>query len=296
MQEKRTRRAIVQRRTICVQQGLGKAESFDPSQRKEDSDMNFQNVNSLNMNLNKLSGNLLPMTDRGSSFTLFWKLYGIFVTVIQLLMTIVLICGCIHVSRSRFVHDGMIVLSTTGEVMFMTIQIHVRQDLVRQLIRRFNSILQDVDENLRNIVRRMFKATQVPLAFYAIAGAISAILWTTLPLLTFEKKSVYWNEDYKIPSFFPNEPYSRRTFILCYLLLASTSVYRFLRKVSVDVYMIHLVLLLTAQYRYIRVKTAMIFREGTEQEHVQEKSSSEVNRTQERKMIELCRYHNAVIE
>jgi len=60
--------------------------------------------------------------------------------------------------------------------------------------------------------------------------------------------------------------------------------------------MIHLVLLLTAQYRYIRVKTAMMFREETEQEHVQEKSSSEVNRTQERKMIELCRYHNAVIE
>jgi len=123
--------------------------------------MNFQNVNSLNVNLNKLSGNLLPMTDRGSSFTLFWKLYGIFVTVIQLLMTIVLICGCIHVSRSRFVHDSMIVLSTTAEVMFMTMQIHVRRDLVYQLIRRFNSILQDVDENLRNIVRRTFKATQV---------------------------------------------------------------------------------------------------------------------------------------
>jgi len=56
--------------------------------------MDFENINSLNMRLNQLSGNLLLMTDRGSPVTLFWKLYGMFMTVIHLLIMIVLICSC----------------------------------------------------------------------------------------------------------------------------------------------------------------------------------------------------------
>jgi len=258
--------------------------------------MNFQNAYPLNMKLNKLSGNLFPMTDHGSSFTLFWKLYGIFVTVTQLLMIVVLICGCAHVSRSKLIQNNMMTLSTYGEIIFMITHFHVRRNLVRQLIRRLNGILHTADENLRNIVTKTLRSSQMPLAFYAIAGVISMILWCFLPLLILEKRNVYWNVDFKIPSFFPNEPHSRRTFILCNLFLASTGVYRFLKKVAVDTYMIYLVLLMTAQYRYIKLKTAMMFRMGNEQEHVQEKNSSEINRTQERKMIELCHYHNAVIE
>jgi len=61
--------------------------------------------------------------------------------------------------------------------------------------------------------------------------------------------------------------------------------------------MIHLMLLMTAQYRYIGVKIAIIFREETgRNEDLQERGSSEVNWMQEREMIELRRYHNAMIE
>jgi len=260
--------------------------------------MDFQNVNPLNMKLNKLSGNLLPMTDRDSSFTLFWKLYGVFVTVIELLMMIVLICGCVHVSRRKFLYDGMIFLSATVEIIFMITQIHVRRHLVRQLIRKLSGILYAADENLRNIVTKTLRPIQIPLAFYALAGVISTIVWCSLPVLTLEKKSVYWNEDYKMPSFFPNEPHLQRTFILYNLFEMFTSVCLFLKKVAVDVYMIHLVLLMTAQYRYIRLKTTMIFRDKTEDGNkvLQERCSSELNWMQEKKMIELCHYHNVVIE
>jgi len=260
--------------------------------------MDFQNVNTLNMKLNKFSGNLLPMTDCGSPFTLFWRLYGMFVTMIHSIMMIVLICGCTHVSTKRILYDGMICLLPNMEIMFMITQIHVRQDLVHQLIRRLNGILYAADENLKNIVMRTLRPSHVPLAFYAIAGVMSVILWCFLPLLTLEKKNVYWNEDYKMPSFFPNEPHSRRTFILCNLFLTLTNVYLFLKKVGVDVYMIHLVLLMTAQYRYIGMKITMIFREETEHgnQDLQEKCLSVINRMQEREIIELCHYHNAVLE
>jgi len=258
--------------------------------------MDFQNAFLLNMKLNKLSGNLLPMTDHGSSFTPFWKLHAGFVMIIQLLTIIVLICGCAHVSRSKLTQNGMIVLSTSGEIIFMITQIHVRRDLVRQIIRRLNDILHIADENLKNIVMRTLRPIQVPLVFYATAGVMSTTMWYFSAFLDSEEKSVYWNEDYTMPSFFPNEPHSQRTFVLSNLFLTVGGVYIVLKKVGVDVYMIYLVLLMTAQYRYIRLKTVMMFRERTEQAHVIEKSSSEVNRTLERKIIELCRYQNAVIE
>jgi len=258
--------------------------------------MDFQNVNSLNVKLNKLSGNLLPLTTHGSSFTFFWKLHGGFVIVTQLLMAIVLICGCAHMSRCKFIQNGMICLSTFGQVIFMITQIHVRRDLVRQLIRRLNDILHTADKDLKNIVTRTVRPTQVPLVFYAIVGTISSMIWCFLPVLTLEKKSVYWNEDYTMPSFFPNEPHSWRMFVLSNLFLTLSGVYIFLKKVSIDVYMIHLVLLMTAQYRYIRVKAAMIFQEEYEYENAQGKCSSEANRKQEKEMRELCRYHNTINE
>jgi hypothetical protein len=257
-----------------------------------------QNVNPLNVKLNKLSGNLLPMTDHDSSFTLLWKLYGVFMNIIELLMMIVLICGCAHVSKGKILHDGMIFLSNTMEIIFIITQIHVRRDLVRQLICKLNDILHAADENLRNIVTRTLRPIQIPLAFYTIAGVISSMIWCFLPVLTLEKKSVYWNEDYKMPSFFPNEPHLQRTFILYNLFLMFTGGYTVLKKVALDVYIIHLVLLMTAQYRYIRVKTAMILRDRTEvgNENIQERCSSAINWMQERKMIELCHYHNVVIQ
>jgi len=256
--------------------------------------MDFQNANPLNMKLNKLSGNFLPMTDRGSSFTLFWKLHGQIVTITQLMKMIVLICGCAHLSRNKLIQNSMLYLATSGEMIFMITQIHVRRDLVRQLIRRLNGILRTADDNLKNIVTKMLRSVQIPLIFYTIVGVISTIMWYSSPFLNSEEKSIYWNKDYVMPSFFPNEPHSRKTFILCNLFLTSTGTYAFLKKVAVDVYMIYLVLLMTAQYRYIKLKSAMMFR--NEQEHAQGKSSSKVNRTHEREMIELCHYHHAIIE
>jgi len=256
--------------------------------------MDFQNANPLNVKLNKLSGNLLPMTDHGWSFTFFWKLYGGFVTVIQLLKIIVLIGGCAHVSRSKLIQNGMIYLVISGEMIFMITQIHVRRDLVHQLIRRLNGILRTADENFKNIVTKTMQSVQIPLIFYATTGPISTIVWHSSPFLNSEEKSVYWNKDYVMPSFFPNEPHSRRTFILYNLFLTFASACTFLKKVAVDVYMIYLVLLMTAQYRYIRLKIAMMFR--NEQKHTQRKSSLKVNRTHEREIIELCHYHNAIIK
>jgi len=78
-----------------------------------------------------------------------------------------------------------------------------------------------------------------------------------------------------------------------------SAVYMFLQKVGVDVYMIHLVLMTTAQYRYIAMKIAMIFQANDEnnKEHSSElNQKSELNQRQEREFKVLCRHHNSVIQ
>ncbi|EZA61770.1 ObirOr5-A3 [Ooceraea biroi] len=257
--------------------------------------MDFQNVNPLNIRLNKLSGNLLPMTDRDSSFTLLWKLYGVFVTVTELLLTVVLIPGCIYVSRKKLMQDGLICLATTGEMAFMIVRIHKCRDLVRQLIRRLNGIMYVADKNMRNIVTKTLKPTQVPLMFYTAAGMMSTITWCCLPFVLIFEKSVFWNEDYKMPAFFPKQPFSLKIFILNNLFIMLGCIYMILKKIAADVYMIHLVLLMTAQYQYIAMRLTMIFHEQNEHGDTKKKRLSEINQKQEREMMALCRHHNAVI-
>lgn len=261
--------------------------------------MDFENVNPLNVRLNKLSGNLLPTTEHGSSFTLFWRLYGVFVTLVELLLAIVLISGCVYVSRQKLMQDGLICLATTGEMAFMVVRIHTRQDVTRQLIRKLNGILYTADGNMRDIVTRTLKPTEVPLTFYAAAGVASTVIWCLLPLLLMSERSVFWNEDYKMPAYFPEQPFSLKIFILGSLFITLGCIYMILKKIAVDVYMIHLVLLMTAQYRYIASTITMIFQEQqAERGHglAREKRLPEVHRRQEKQMMTLCRHHNAVIQ
>jgi len=73
----------------------------------------------------------------------------------------------------------------------------------------------------------------------------------------------------------------------------------FIKKVALDVYMINLILLVTAQYRYISVKLATIFQENIPQNHRNEsekKYSTLDSLTVLMKMKALCRHHNAVVQ
>ncbi|XP_012060501.1 PREDICTED: uncharacterized protein LOC105623727 [Atta cephalotes] len=65
-----------------------------------------------------------------------------------------------------------------------------------------------------------------------------------------------------------------------------------------DVYMIHLVLLITAQYRYIAIKLAVIFRDGNSLNKLNEshqKYCSGINHWIKKEMITLCRHHNNIV-
>lgn len=213
--------------------------------------------------------------------------------MIELIIGAVLIPGCMYVSTEKVLKDGMICFAVFIEMAFMIARIHIHKDVANQLIRRLNDILRTADETMKSVVMATLKPVEPPLNFYWSAGVASIIAWTCIPLVLVFEKNLFYYEDYRIPAAFSRQPFSLEVFLLGSLFLMISAVYMFLKKVGVDVYMVHLVLMTTAQYRYIAVKIAMIFQENDEnnKEH-----SSKSNQRKEKEIIMLCRHHNTVIQ
>ncbi|XP_072760429.1 uncharacterized protein [Anoplolepis gracilipes] len=254
--------------------------------------MNFQSVNPLNIRLNLLSGNLLPMTSYDSSFPLLWKAYSVFVWMIELIIGVVLIPGCMYVSTEKVLKDGMICFVVFIEMAFLIMRIHICKDVANHLIRKLNDILHTADETMESVVTSTLRPVEAPLNFYWLAGVASIIAWTCIPLVLIFEKNFFYYEDYRIPAAFSKQPFSLEIFLLGSLFLMISAVYMFLKKVGVDVYMVHLVLMTTAQYRYIAVKIAMIFQENDKDNKEQFSGS---NQRKEKEISLLCRHHNMVI-
>lgn len=256
--------------------------------------MDFQNVNSLNVRLNLLSGNLLPI-NRDSPFPFFWKIHSAFVWISQFTIVIVMILGCIYVSTEKVIKDGIICFVIFIEMIFMVMRIHTRKNLMYQLIQKLNKILHTADETMKNVVTMTLQPVKIPLNFYLIAGTISISAWNSVLWILIFEKNLFYYEDYRVPAIFSKQPFSLRVFLLGSLFVLINLVYMFLKKAGMDVYMVHLVLMITAQYRYIALKIAMIFQKENEDDDSQKKHFPRLNRRIEKEIRALCRHHNDVM-
>ncbi|XP_011882006.1 PREDICTED: odorant receptor 63a-like isoform X2 [Vollenhovia emeryi] len=260
--------------------------------------MDFQNVNPLNVRLNALSGNLLPLKPDDSQFPVIWKVYSILVWLIEIVLTIVLIPGLFLVSREKALQDGTVLSVVTIEVFFMATRIHSHRQLMNQLIQKLNDILRLADGTMKSIVTTTLQPMENPLKFYWLSGWFGVFLWACLPFLLISKEVSFFYESYRTPAIFSKQPFSLDVFLLGSIFILIGNMYIFVKKVGLDVYMIHLVLLITAQYRYIATKLAIIFRDGnplSEFDESRQTYCSGIDRWVEKEMITLCRHHNTVI-
>lgn len=256
--------------------------------------MNFESINPLNVRINIISGNLLPLS-KDSRFPITWKMYSVFVWLLEIIHAIVLIPGIMFVPREKILKDGTVTCVVTIEVFFMVLRIQARRKLMNQLIQKLNDILRVADETMKNVVTTTLKPMEDPLKFYLVAGWLAVFVWCCLPFLLIFEKVAFLYEDYRIPAIFSKQPFSINVFLVGSVLLLMSNVYIFVKKVGVDVYMIHLVLLTTAQYRYIATKLAIIFRDG----NLQNGSDEEYRLKDQwikKEMQALCRHHNSVVQ
>lgn len=250
--------------------------------------MDFQNINLLNSRVNMISGNLLPL---GAKFSLSWKIYCVIVLLIEVTHMSALICGLTQVSKEKAIKDGTLTIVVGLEIFSMLMCLYTRMGLIEQIVQKMNGILQRADKTMNEIVKTTLKPVTMPFVIYGIVSEISVIIWTAQPiLLIFEKTSFYYT-DYNLPAVFSSQPFSAYILILTTVLMTLGSVYQFLKKFSVDVYMIHLVLLLTAQYRYTATKLTMLFQnsQNSKPQHIK------TDRWSEKKLKELCRHQNNIL-
>ncbi|XP_032666208.1 odorant receptor 49a-like [Odontomachus brunneus] len=260
--------------------------------------MNFQSVNILNDRLNKISGNLLPMTSN-SSFSIFWQVYGILVWLELIVRAGAFIPGIMFVSRERVMANATTSIVYTTEVIFLNVQIQRHSKLLRQFILELNDILSTKDEIMKDLVTTITKPIKTVFTLYCIISVLSlSVCYIMTPLMLVFKKSSFYYEDYIIPVAFSAEPFSAKVYMLGSLVLSIGSIYMFLKKAGVDIYMIHLVMLMTVQYRYITTKLAMIFRESDmrhERDDFAEGCYPRTNSWTEKELKALCRHHNAIV-
>ncbi|KAF3054470.1 Odorant receptor 240 [Nylanderia fulva] len=258
--------------------------------------MDFQKMNSLNVYLNLLSGNLLPMT-ANSSFPILWKIYSVFVWLLEFIYTGALIFGCFCVSLEKALNDGLLSIIVALEGIFMVARIQAQRELVQHLIQKLNNILHVEDEAMKKIIAVNLKPMEIPFRLYLAGGSLSVFLFCCITLPLAAKKDIFFYEDYKMPVTFSKEPFSTDIFLLGSIILLISNMYIFFKKVGVDVYMTYLVALVTAQYQYIAFKLVSIFQDSDHPQYSNGNSRENNFKTDlfaEKEIRSLCRHHNSI--
>ncbi|KAL0114642.1 hypothetical protein PUN28_011741 [Cardiocondyla obscurior] len=263
--------------------------------------MDFENLNHLNARFNLFSGNLFPMTN-GKSFSFFWKIHSAFSWLTQIILIIVMIPGYIYLPIEKLFEDEM---SGFGEIFdaimfliqcyYISLRIHTHKDMLYQLIQNVNEMLHITDGIMKNIMPSILNPVKTPLNFYWSTNLAATSLWGSLAFLLLFEKDQFRYEDYGIPVAFTKQPFSRTTFFFGSVFIYISSLYMVLKKIGVDFYVVHLVLMVTAQYRYIALKYAAICQEESESNEFGKKYSQEVRQRKEKEIKTLCRHHKNVI-
>ncbi|XP_071637850.1 uncharacterized protein [Temnothorax longispinosus] len=259
--------------------------------------MNFRNANLFNSRVNVLSGNLLPVAADNSRFSVICRAHSVVVWLIELVHTIAFVFGLFLAPEGKSLKDGTVCAVVILEASFMLTRLYSRKKLMEEFVRKMNGNLQNADEIMTDIVKSVIKPIVKPFLIYGVTSAISITIWTVQPVALVFEKSTFFYGDYNLPAAFSVEPFSSRVLIPSTIFMTIGSVYLFLKKFGVDVYMMHLVLMLTAQYRYTAEKLMILFRDlqNYHAESQKEPYRSREDRWMERELKELCQHQNTVL-
>lgn len=243
-----------------------------------------------------LSGNLFLVAADGSRFPLLWRIHSVVVWLMQLIYTIVLLTGIIVTPKEKALKDGTVAVVVIIESCFLLTRIYVNKKLMLSLIQKMDDLLQTTDDIMEDIVKTTLKPIIMPFVIYGAAGVISITIWTSQPILLAFEKTTFFYVDYNLPTAFSPEPFSIGILIFSTIFMTIASVYSFLKKYSVDIYMIHLVLLLTAQYRYMAIKLSLLFQDSENRNESRKGHHSMTDRWAKKELRALCRHQNTVLQ
>ncbi|XP_033214885.1 odorant receptor 67c-like [Belonocnema kinseyi] len=123
-----------------------------------------------------------------------------------------------------------------------------------------NQTLKDSDEiKMQSCLRKTLDPIYNPLRIYTTGAIVSVIFWTGLPIVGIMEKDKFSYVDYRVPIYLPEAPFSRIPFACGVLFEMIGSGFTIAKKTGIDVYMMHMITLLTSEYRYISAELENIF-------------------------------------
>lgn len=220
--------------------------------------MDFRNLSRLNVLMNIISGNFLPMTSRKRKLPIVYKIYWTFTWLTELVYLTAFIFGVFSVPIEKALRDGTVNAVIALEIITLRIYLHCRQNLIRRLIEQLNRLIEG-NEILQSITVSTMKPIEKPLTVYTVGNVITTTVWTLLPFLEIFRKNEFYYSDYQIPGVISKEPFSIDIFVTGVILQSIGGAIQNVRKMSLDLYTMHFIILMTAQYKYLRIKFATIF-------------------------------------
>lgn len=256
-------------------------------------------MNRLNNRVNLFSGNLLPIAADNWRFPVGWRVHSAFIWLIELIHTVALIAGFILSPKEKALTDGTVASIVTVEASFMLTGLYIRRELMQRIIQNINDMLCNTDEIMQNIVESVLRPLMKLFMVYGVIAVLSIIAWTAQPVIATltSNQSIFFYVDYNLPAAFSTEPFSIDVLIWSTVFMTIGSVYLFLKKFGVDIYMMHLVLLLTIQYRYTAEKLKILFQNlPDDRDESRKEYRFESERTVENELKALCHRHNTVLQ
>ncbi|XP_076634847.1 uncharacterized protein LOC143348466 [Colletes latitarsis] len=264
--------------------------------------MDFENLNRLNGLVNTLSANMLPLTNKKINMPIYLRVYSIIVWTIELIYLTICILGLLHVPKERALQDSTVNIVVTLEVFLMIIYLSNRKTMLRRFIEKMNNTFAIGNETLKFITIQTLKPLEKPLKVYTIASIGTVIIWTALPLVQIFNKNEFYYVDYRIPAVLSKEPYSVNIFIGGVVLECFGALFAIARKVSLDLYTMHLILLMTAQYKYLRFQFQAILQskleslKGSNNDAAQRNVSCKGKNSIKQELRLLTYHHGIVVE
>ncbi|XP_076647565.1 uncharacterized protein LOC143356067 isoform X1 [Halictus rubicundus] len=224
---------------------------------------NFESVNRWNVFMSMLSGNILPMTSEKTKMPVILKLYVAAIWTIELAYLSACVAGIFYVPKEKALRDSTVNFVVTIDILFLLPILYSNKDSLKKLIRTLNEIFAANDKTLRTTVTRLLAPLMRVQQIYIIGSAAALFAWTMLPLIAILHKNQFYCTDYQIPMILAKEPFSVAIFVAGTALQIVGGVITFIRKASLDVYTMHWILLMTAQYKYMELKFISILEKDT---------------------------------
>lgn len=227
--------------------------------------MNYRDTNRLNFYLNTLSGNLFPLK---SNVQREWSISSIsraFYAVFSLLAVFGFFVTCsiasFQVPLDRVLKDSGLSLILCPEVIVLVICIHCRRESTYRFIRDIDhSLSERQDDDFRNIVKAT-NSIQKALFFYVLMNSSTVGVWVLGSFTKVFHQNTFTMEDYPVPIFLSLEPmFSKSVFVRGMFIELYGTLNLILKKLALDVYMVHMILSMTVQYKHLTFQLQTIFR------------------------------------